>query len=398
MVRIVPHRIEHLPGPGDRACASTTEPASANGLLNLRLRKAADFADPALVAAWDALAQEAAEPNPFAESWFLLPSLAALDPAGKVDLLCLEHGDRLAGIMPLRRLSTYYGYPLPHLRNWVHDNAFCGQPLVAAGMEAVFWREVLAWCDANAGSALFLHLVHMPQGGVLHTALQALLVGERRAAATVHAEERAMLASPLSPEAYLEHSLTGKKRKELRRQQRRLAETGTLRVQRLRDPEAVAAWAERFLALESKGWKGEAGSALASDPANAQWFRQALAGAALRGRVECLSMLLDGREIAMLASFLTPPGAYSFKTAFDEDFARFSPGVLLQCENLAMLEEPGIDWTDSCAAADHLMIDHLWRERRRIARHSIAVGGSARQRLFGLLVKHETGHAPRGIA
>jgi hypothetical protein len=100
----------------------------------------------------------------------------------------------------------------------------------------------------------------------------------------------------------------------------------------------------------------------------------------------------------MLASFLTPPGAYSFKTAFDEDFARFSPGVLLQAENLTMLERPDIFWTDSCATPDHLMIDHLWRERRRIQRHSLAIGGRARQKMFGLLVRRETGYAAGGLA
>jgi hypothetical protein len=114
--------------------------------------------------------------------------------------------------------------------------------------------------------------------------------------------------------------------------------------------------------------------------------------------VECLSLLFDGRDIAMLASFVTPPGAYSFKTTFDEDFGRFSPGVLLQCENLAMLARPEVAWTDSCAVQDHAMIDHIWRERRPIARHSIAIGGAARRKLFTLLSRRETGHAPGGIA
>ena len=51
--------------------------------------------------------------------------------------------------------------------------------------------------------ALFLHLLHMPAEGVLHTALKNQLAGERRTAASVQVEERALLASPLSPEAYL---------------------------------------------------------------------------------------------------------------------------------------------------------------------------------------------------
>ena len=108
-------------------------------------------------------------------------------------------------------------------------------------------------------------------------------------------------------------------------------------------------------------------------------FRQSLEGAAAHGRLERLSLTLDGRPIAMLANFITAPGAFSYKTAYDEAYARFSPGVLLQCENLLMLDRADIAWTDSCAAQGHPMIDHIWRERRTIGRLSIAIGGAARR-------------------
>ncbi|HWU02973.1 MAG TPA: GNAT family N-acetyltransferase, partial [Novosphingobium sp.] len=117
---------------------------------------------------------------------------------------------------------------------------------------------------------------------------------------------------------------------------------------------------------------------------------EALAGAATRGRLERLSLRLDGRAIAMLATFLAPPMAFSYKTAFDEDYARFSPGVLLQRENLDLLERPGVAACDSCAAADHPMIDHMWRERRDIGHLSIAIGGAARRGAFALLSRFET--------
>ena len=99
----------------------------------------------------------------------------------------------------------------------------------------------------------------------------------------------------------------------------------------------------------------------------------------------------------MLANFISPPGSYSYKTAFDERYARFSPGVLLQRENLALLDRDGIDWCDSCAAADHPMIDHIWRERRLVGRLSIAIGGGLRRALFGQLVRAELGRNPTGI-
>jgi hypothetical protein len=110
-----------------------------------------------------------------------------------------------------------------------------------------------------------------------------------------------------------------------------------------------------------------------------------------------LALTLDRHPIAMLANFLTPPGAFSFKTTYDERLARFSPGVLLQRENLALLARDDIAWCDSCAAADHPMIERIWREKRAIVRVSIAIGGPARQALGHRLLRAETGAEPKGL-
>jgi len=346
---------------------------------------------PSEIARWDALAQWASEPNPFHESWFLLPALRAFDPEHEIKLLCLESGGQLAGMLPVRRSARYYGHPIPHIANWLHGNAFAGTPLVAQGFERAFWRELFAWCDSHPGGALFLHLAQLPAEGALADALAQVLGEQGRQGAAVMREERAMLRSSLSPEAYLEESLSGKKRKELRRQHRRLEEEGELSVERQEGRDHLSAWIEEFLALEHAGWKGAKGSALACETGTARLFRDALQGAAARGRLERLAIRLDGRPLAMLATFLCPPGAFSFKTAFDEDFARFSPGVLLQRENLELLTRPEIEWADSCAAEDHPMIDHFWRERRTVVRHNIAIGGKARRLLFSALAARETG-------
>jgi CelD/BcsL family acetyltransferase involved in cellulose biosynthesis len=347
--------------------------------------------------AWDALALCAAEPNPFHESWYLLPALRALDPTGSVALLRFHFDGELAGILPLRRERRYYRWPIPHLASWVHPNCFLGAPLVAAGLERPFWRALLAWADANPRRGLFLHLAQIPLEGPLWSALQTVLAEQGRLAATVYREERALLASRHSPETYFEESMSGKKRKELRRQHTRLAELGELTFERRRDDAHLARWCEEFLALEHSGWKGSAGSALGSHQATVRLFREALSGAASRGRLERLTLSLDGEPIAMLVNFLTPPGAYSYKTAFDERYARFSPGVLIQRENLALLNHPEIQWCDSCAAADHPMIERIWREKRPVGRVSIAIGGKWRRALFARLLRAELRRKPAGI-
>ena len=339
--------------------------------------------------AWDALALCATEPNPFHEGWYLLPALRALDPQGSVSILRVEANGDLIGLLPVRRERRYYGRPIPQLCGWIHGNCFLGSPLVANGLEKPFWRALLDWADRQGGASLFLHLSTLPLEGPLYAALKHVVTEQGRTSGLVFREERAMLASTLSPQAYFEESLSGKKRKELRRQSARLSELGEVRFERSRDDQRLSRWIDDFLALEHSGWKGTAGSALASHQATSQLFKEALQGAARLGKLERLTLTLDDQPIAMLANFLTPPGAYSYKTAFDERYARYSPGVLVQRENLDLLSDPVIAWCDSCAAADHPMIDHIWRERRTVGRVSIAIGGKVRRGLFAALLRLE---------
>src|SRR5205085_5907351 len=117
---------------------------------------------------------------PVLDSGCLCPALRGFDPGGKFALLCLEADGQLAGLLPVHREARYYGHPLPNLCGWQHANAFLGTPLVARGFETLFWRELLAWCDANAGRALFLHLADMPAEGPLAEALRRVAAEQRR--------------------------------------------------------------------------------------------------------------------------------------------------------------------------------------------------------------------------
>jgi len=56
--------------------------------------------------------------------------------------------------------------------------------------------------------------------------------------------------------------------------------------------------------------------------------------------------------------------AWCWKIAYDESRSRASPGVQLLLDVTdALLADASIARTDSCATADHPMIDHIWRER-----------------------------------
>ncbi len=342
----------------------------------------------ALAAEWVALAREAAEPNCFAEHWFVAASLPTMAAGRDVRLMEARRGGRLIGLMPVAVETGYARLPVRLLKNWCHDQMFLGTPLVAAGEEGAFWTAILDTLDHAGWAPNFLHLRGLAEDGPVHRGLAAA-----RRCAIVHREVRAFLDSDLSPDAYYQRAVRQKKRKEIRRLRNRLAELGPVAARTLDDPADLDAWCDAYLALEAAGWKGAAGSALAGDPATGRFFRNAVCGAWDAGRLQFLRLDLGERPIAMLVNFLSAPGSFSFKTVFDEAYARFSPGVLIQIENLAILSRPDIDWMDSCAVADHPMIDSLWTERRSIVRVTVRLKGARRSAVFALCRALERGSA-----
>src|SRR3546814_3334848 len=110
----------------------------------------------------------------------------------------------------------------------------------------------------------------------------------------------------------------------MRRQANRLAEEGAVTIRNWREGEALDAWVDAFLDLEARGWKGRAGSALASHGETEAWFRAILAAAAEAGRLDMRALDLGGRPLAMLVHFLCPPGGFSFKTALDRKSTRLN--------------------------------------------------------------------------
>jgi CelD/BcsL family acetyltransferase involved in cellulose biosynthesis len=343
---------------------------------------------------WDRLARDASEPNVFAERWFVEPGLRHLMPDGPAWILTVWRGaGELIGLLPVRVEHHYGRTPVAHVQNWVHHQSFLGTPLVKPGAETIFWTEVVTALDQAEWARGFFHMTGLVEDGPVHRGLVAAAAALGRSSPVVHRSERALLESHLAPQAYYERSVRKKKRKELARLSARLREIGAVSVSRSTSMEDVAGCCDEFLALETAGWKGRAGSALASAENTTAFFRDVVAGAQAAGRLEFLRLALDGRPIAILANFFAPPGGFTFKIAFDESYARFSPGVLIQIENLQVLERPDIAWMDSCAVENHPMINSLWSERRSIVRVTVPLAGPGRTALYAGARALETGSA-----
>jgi len=328
---------------------------------------------------WTELAGDASEPNSFAEYWFFAASARSLANGSDLRVVEVQRLGRLIGVLPLANERKYGRMSVAFVQNWCHHHLFLGTPLIRAGEEQAFWRAVLELLDEAPWASNFLHLRGLREGGPVHRGLIAAASEIGRSCATVHRERRALLESDVGSAAYYEATVRPKKRKEIRRLESRLDELGEVRSRRLSDANDLAIWCDDFLALERAGWKGAAGTALGCAADTEGFFRHAVAGAWAAGKLDFLRLDLDGKAIAMLVNFVAPPGAFSFKTAYDESYARFSPGVRIQLENLTILDRGDIGWMDSCATENHAMIDSLWSSRRSIARVTVRLSGFRRR-------------------
>lgn len=323
-------------------------------------------------AAWENLAVHALEANVFYEPWLLLPALASFAVGAAMQFVLVYvrtpgTAPLLCGFFPLERVSHYRGLPLPHLRLW--QNRFCvlGTPLLRKGYEDRTLRAFHEWLRAEPGGAQAMQWARVSGDGPFHAALGRAIAGARLPRFLVERHLRGLLCRRESAEAFLAEALPKKSRREFRRQERRLAEHGPLEYAECTDAADAGRWIASFVALESAGWKGRVGTALASSPARLAFFMRAAHEAARRRQLQMLGLFVAGRPVALKCNFLARGGGFTWKIAYDEAFQRYSPGALLELENIrrfhARAEPP---WMDSCAIPGHFMINRLWLDRRVI--------------------------------
>lgn len=333
----------------------------------VRMERLAEL-DAGDLAAWARLSDHSGADSVFACDWFVRTVLAEFDPAGEqmlfiaVDALGEFYGVAVLGVG--ERLGRV---PLAHWRGMANANQFLGVPLVRKGREAAFWRALLTALDWQGRGQAALCLNDLPAD---HRATKALLV-EAEAAGRMHEilarRDRAALLTPSAFAEQEDGGLSAKRRSRLRGLERKLErDHGPARAVRVESAAALEAWTEEFLRLEASGWKGHAGSALASSPDSAALFRGAVRGGHERGAMTCLSLMVGDRTIAMSSFFLKDGHGFGFKCCFDEGFASYAPGILLLRRIMALVGSDAGLCFDSCSAPNEMTINGLWPERREM--------------------------------
>lgn len=338
------------------------------------------FADlvPADVDRWRELASAAVEPNPFFEPEFVLPLAEAL-PARAAELLVVAEGSDWIGALPIRRAATWRRIPLPGIVSWKSSYTYLGAPLLHRDQAAAAARALL---EQAVRGRRYLGLELIERGGPAAEELDRAAREMGLATTVLRSYERAALHRRSDPSDYV--ALKPKHRRELRRLRDRLAEELGQGIE-VHDDSADDLAIADFLALENSGWKRQRGTALESLDGHAEMFTRVCRGFAAAGRLQLLSLRAAQHRLAAKCNLIAGDGVFCFKIAFDENWAKYSPGVQLELANIDFFHaDRKLKWMDSCAEPTNQMINRLWPDRRPIEIKAVTGGGAGRatERVF----------------
>ncbi|MDQ4123391.1 MAG: GNAT family N-acetyltransferase [Acidobacteriota bacterium] len=122
-------------------------------------------------------------------------------------------------------------------------------------------------------------------------------------------------------------------RRDLKRRLTRLKEQGAVEfvVTRGDQPELM----QKFFELEARSWKGRNGTAVACDPKVVKLHDDFARAVAAKNALFIYELKFDGKTIAMSINIMYDRKTIFWKTSYDEEYKRFSPGNLLIPEFLA---------------------------------------------------------------
>lgn len=281
---------------------------------------------PALEPEWDDLADRAGA-EPWLRPGWIRAWRAAFGSGDEVTVDVRRDG-RLAGFAVLERRSASLVSPA----NW-HTPSWA---FLAEDAEAE--RELAERALAHRPQRLTVLFVRPERAGALRAAAEAH--GYRLHARVLERSPYVDLARGVDA---FEAGLGRKLRSELRRRRRRLEELGAVELDVAGGGERLDELLSEGFAVEASSWKGERGTAIASDPATEAFYREVGRWAADRGLLRLAFLRVGGRAVAFDLAIEDGRAHYLLKTGYDPELRRCSPGMLLREEQIRRAFDAGLE-------------------------------------------------------
>jgi CelD/BcsL family acetyltransferase involved in cellulose biosynthesis len=341
-----------------------------------------------LLPAWEDLCRRSVEENVYYSPRYACALLESVERETDVAFAVVWGEMRLVALLPL--ISAKMPIPLlrPAGRAWQTKYTFGCMPLLDRQRKteaAAALVEVLA--SISAGEWI------IPTMNVEGEACQAMLtaLAEKRLPwQFVNRFQRAGLEGGGTFEQHMQRHVSAKRRKEIARNRRRLAELGKVAYESHSGGEELHKAVSAFLAIEASGWKGRRGTALACEAKTRTFATKAFTGGEADSICRADVLTLNGMPIAASLIVLMGRTGFTVKCSYDENYRSYGAGLLLETEVIrSFLSENWADRLDSATAGAHV-IDDLWPGRIEVADLMFSLSSRASElRLSALQVSEQ---------
>jgi CelD/BcsL family acetyltransferase involved in cellulose biosynthesis len=323
----------------------------------------------ALEAEWNAAVDAARVPHPFLRHEWVRTWWDCFGSTARLHIIVVRSEGRIVGIAPLMRESAQmYGLPVRRIRMIHNDHTPRVDFIVVDRHEevcAAIWEAL----QQERHSWDVLQLSQLPKDSPTRDVMARMA---ERAGCTTGlwpSNDSPYLQLTGTRDSYLA-SLPAKFRSNLRNRMGRLQKIGEPSLEVLRDRHAIEAAAADAWRLEASGWKREAGTSIASDPAVHRFYTLLIERGTAAGWLELLFLKVGDTRVATSYSATFDDRLFLFKTGYDPEYATGSPFKVLtyfatqhayarglkELDFLGDAEPWKLEWTSTSRGHDWLFV------------------------------------------
>ena len=316
---------------------------------------------------WERLAASSVWKNLSFEPYYLIPALIHLNTV-KAKVLVVEAKDggstegtkQIVGLVPLHQ-KAFRRLPLRCANVWRHDQSFDGTPLLHREYAVEAFQSIIRFLKKD--KVQLFNLDSVSGSPSLRHAVVETVSDYGLSSFIRESWHRAAIIPVSDPNEYVSKHVSKSIKKTVRRLRRRLEEKGNVSIELSCDTDDYLQLAEQFLEIEASGWKGEQGTALASDESTRNFYLDLITRASVKGNARFVSMKLDGKPIAMISDLQSNGHVFSYKTAYDSAYSDYSVGLQNELQNVSLLQSRDVELADSCTDPDNERINRMWGQR-----------------------------------
>ena len=287
-----------------------------------------------LYAEWIVLCEEGASNHPFLRPEWFAAFVGAFEK--EIQLLTVRNGGSLQAILPLvKKKGNLHGIPVRKLQAVFNLNTQRFD--LIHGTDETKRKDIIMslWEEIKKQPKWQVLEIRMVDKDSWLNDLLTEAEKENYPTGIWHMESAPFITLPQfenkekTVDEYFKN-LSKKRKQDLNRRLRRLKELGKVEfvVTRGYSPELM----QRYFELEAKGWKGRGGTAVADDAKVVKLHDDYARAVAEKDALFIYELKLNNETIAMQLRIMYNKRTMCWKTAYDEEYAAFSPGNLLFSE------------------------------------------------------------------